>query len=70
VSGPGSCGGQADNLISDAEPGVHLTPVLSGAEQVAAGPEVWGDAGERGQEPLRSARETVQCPSQFVTITL
>jgi hypothetical protein len=23
---------------------------------VAAGPKVWGDAGERGQEPLRSTR--------------
>jgi hypothetical protein len=42
------------NLIPGAESAVHFVPVLSGAEQVAAGPEVWADAGERGQEPLRS----------------
>jgi hypothetical protein len=35
---------------------VHLAAVFVGGKPVAAGSEVRGDPGERGQEPLRTAR--------------
>jgi len=40
------------DLVPGAEAGSHLAAVVIGAQAVAAGSEVRGDAAERGQEPL------------------
>jgi hypothetical protein len=48
----GGRGGPSD-FVPRGESGGHFTAVLLGTQPVATGPEVWGDAAEGGQEPLR-----------------
>ncbi len=49
----GGCRGRARDLGPGGEPVGHFVAVVLGTKPVTAGPEVWGDAAERGQEPLR-----------------